>query len=65
MIDDIDVFQHKWRSAGLSDAHVHDPQYDQPFIFSACEIVSGDKRVVFAAGEFSNNVWGFHGQRGI
>jgi hypothetical protein len=61
LIDGVDVFQHEWRE--VSDApraEVRDPLYKQPFSFSVYEITSGAKRIVFAAGEFSNNVWGFY-----
>jgi hypothetical protein len=61
MIDGVDVFQHDWHAVpGAPTADVKDPLYHQSFSFPVFEIVLGPKRIVFAAGEFSNNVWGFY-----
>jgi hypothetical protein len=64
LIEGIDVFQHEWRAAGLPNAEVVDPLYSQPFSFSTYVISVGATRIVFAAGEFSNNEWGFYRQPG-
>jgi len=41
-------------------ASISDPAYGQRFEFAVYEIVAGDQRTVFAAGEFSNCIWGFY-----
>src|SRR5262245_42580511 len=39
---------------------VRDPQHGQEHTMFVYEIVDGPRRVEFAAGEFSNQVWGFY-----
>ncbi|MDD5270938.1 MAG: hypothetical protein PHE80_07115 [Candidatus Omnitrophica bacterium] len=60
MINGIDVWKHKWKKASEPKAEVKDPLYKQDFSFEVYEIEDGDKRIEFAAGEFSNCVWGFY-----
>ena len=61
LLDGLNVFEHDWRNVlGEPPAEVRDPLYNQSFSFPVYEIISGTKRVVFAAGEFSNNEWGFY-----
>ena len=65
LIDGIDVFRHEWRPLpDVPEAEVTDPLYSRSFRFSVYEVVSGAKRIVFAAGEFSNNEWGFYRRLG-
>ena len=57
-VDGVRVFEHGWRATGET-AEIRDPLWGQALCFPVYEIVAGDRRVVFAAGEFSNTVWGF------
>jgi len=41
-------------------ADVTDPRYGQHFTFDVWSIATGKKSVQFAAGEFSNGMWGFY-----
>jgi hypothetical protein len=58
-IGGLDVWKHGWRDRG-ERARVVDPLYHQEFLFSVYEIGDSDATVTFAAGEFSNCVWGFY-----
>ena len=58
-IGDLDVWKHEWKDT-KERAHVKDPLYHQDFTFYVYEIGSGDKIMAFAAGEFSNCIWGFY-----
>jgi hypothetical protein len=49
-IHGINVWGPKWNDAGTR-VPVEDPIYHQPFMFRVYEITSGEKRVLFAAGE--------------
>ncbi len=37
-----------------------DPVYDEDVVFDVYEIAADSRRIVFAAGEFSNMIWGFY-----
>jgi hypothetical protein len=58
-IDGVDVWKHEWTDT-KARAHVKDPRYHQDFTFYVWEVRSGDRIVCFAAGEFSNCIWGFY-----
>jgi hypothetical protein len=58
-IDGMDVWKHGWMDT-KERAHVKDPHSQQDFTFYVWEIRSGDHIVNFAAGEFSNCMWGFY-----
>jgi hypothetical protein len=58
-IGGLDVWKHEWTDT-KERAHVKDPRYHQDFTFYVWEIRSGDRIVTFAAGEFSNCMWGFY-----
>ncbi len=58
-IDGIDVWKHEWTDT-KERVSVEDPLYRQKFTFHVYEIRSSDKVVRFAAGEFSNCMWGFY-----
>jgi hypothetical protein len=60
----LDIWKHEWK-ATKERAHVKDPRYHQEFTFHVYEIRSGDKIVTFAAGEFSNCMWGFYVRKSI
>lgn len=59
-IEGIDVWQHDWQRANGEVAEVTDPAYGQGFSFVVYQIEHAGIRIRFAAGEFSNNVWGFY-----
>jgi hypothetical protein len=59
VIGGLDVWKHEWRDT-RERVHVQDPLYQQDFTFHVYEIGSGDRVVTFAAGEFSNCMWGFY-----
>jgi hypothetical protein len=55
-----------WTSAWIDtpeEVHVKDPLYQQDFCFPVYELKSGPTQIRFAAGEFSNCIWGFFVQR--
>ena len=60
-IQGVNVWDHEWTPMRPEEyATVKDPTYGQDYDFTVCEIVVGSQRIVFAAGEFSNSVWGFY-----
>lgn len=58
-IDGVDVWKKEWIQTD-EKVDVKDPKYNQPFSVHVFEIHEGSKVVRFAAGEFSNCVWGFY-----
>ena len=54
----VDVFAHEWTDTRKC-IRVHDPLYGQPCTMNIYEITVDGTVHRFAAGEFSNNVWGF------
>lgn len=60
LIDGINVFAHRWRDVDGEIAQVSDPLYGQARRFSVYEIAANNCTIKFAAGEFSNGVWGFY-----
>jgi hypothetical protein len=55
----VDVWKNSWTDT-KEMIHVKDPLYQQDFTFHIYTISCGGKTVRFAAGEFSNGVWGFY-----
>jgi hypothetical protein len=60
LIDGVDVSDRKWRSTSEPDIEVEDPLCHQPYNFNIWEVESDGRLVRFAAGEFSNCIWGFY-----
>jgi hypothetical protein len=59
-LNGINPWQHKWNAVKEASIKVRHPSYSsQEHIMDIYEITEGDKTVRFAAGEFSNNAWGF------
>ena len=56
----IDVWSCAWTPRRGEFAAVRDPLYQQRFTFPVYELRSGNGTLVFAAGEFSNCIWGFY-----
>jgi hypothetical protein len=59
IIDGTDVFKEEWKDTG-EIANVVDPAYGQKFEFTVWQVKTAQKMITFAAGEFSNNVWGIY-----
>ncbi len=55
----LDIWKHEWRDT-KERAYVKDPLYHQDFTFYVYEIGVPGNIVTFAAGEFSNCMWGFY-----
>jgi hypothetical protein len=63
-IEGLDVWSHQWiRVDDAPRAEVKDPLYGQSFTFPVYQIEVGPKKARFAAGEFSNSVFGFYTPR--
>ena len=63
LIDGVDIWQHRWKKRPEVAAVVKDPLYGQTYRFPVYEIVAGRQTIVFAAGEFSNGVFGIYRPR--
>lgn len=59
IIDGLDIFREKWENTSEL-AQINDPHYGQPFTFNVWKVKKGNKVIVFAAGEFSNSVFGIY-----
>ncbi len=55
----VNIFRCRWKSTGET-ARVEDPHYGQPRMFHVYEAEIGGRVRRFAAGEFSNGIWGFY-----
>ncbi len=58
-IEGTNVWEHAWRSTG-GTASITDPLYKVKYQFTIYEAGAAPKIIRFAAGEFSNTVWGFY-----
>ena len=59
-IQGVNVWSKKWNAIRNEFAHVQDPLYKQPFTFQVYSIINDGVVIRFAAGEFSNCMWGFY-----
>jgi len=59
-IDGISIWSHNWQPLPSQFAKVKDPSYSQDFEFQVYAIEADNKRIEFAIGEFSSNVWGVY-----
>jgi hypothetical protein len=59
-IDGVNVWSQKWTPVKGEFAEVIDPSYHQTFRFNIYTIKNGEAEIKFAAGEFSNMVYGFY-----
>lgn len=55
----LNIWEHRWTDT-RQVVEVKDPIYAESHILNIYEIVSGGTSVKFAAGEFSNLVWGIY-----
>ncbi len=53
------IFEYRWESTGKS-VTVKDPLYNQDHRFGIYEVEIDGEIHKFAAGEFSNGIWGFY-----
>ena len=56
----IDPWKHSWRSLDREVWMRHPSWPTQLHDLPTYEITAGDRTIVFAAGELSNQVWGFY-----
>jgi hypothetical protein len=61
-IDGIDVWSHEWVETNKT-VKVRDPEYGEVHEMNVYEIRDSNRRLVMAAGEFSNGVYGFYTKR--
>jgi hypothetical protein len=60
-ISGVNVWKHDWKKRkDHKEAVVKDPHHGEDFLFTVYEITVGQQHIVFAAGEFSNCIWGFY-----
>lgn len=62
LISDINIWSFAWYDVG-EKVEVKHPSYNQLHDFYVYTIFNGERVVKFAAGEFSNGVWGFYVMR--
>jgi len=58
-INDLNIWDFKWQDTG-EKIIIKDPQYGQSHTFTVYEINNGNAKAIFAAGEFSNGIWGIY-----
>jgi hypothetical protein len=58
-INGINIWDYKWTSSEIK-VNFLDPIYEQQFSFNIYEIESNGMKIKFAAGEFSNLIYGFY-----
>ena len=59
IIDGVDIFKEKWKDTGII-VNLKDPLYGDIKTFKVWTVISRNDEITFAAGEFSNNVWGIY-----
>lgn len=55
----VNIFDYQWGETGRS-VNVRDPLYRQDYMFPVYNVVINEQTHEFAAGEFSQCVWGFY-----
>ncbi len=58
-IKGLNIWDHAWINTG-DQIKIKDPIYHQDYTFTIYKINVGEITIEFAAGEFSNNVWGIY-----
>lgn len=61
IIDEVDIFKRKWMDTGIN-VKLKDPLYGEIKTFKVWTVTSRNNEITFAAGEFSNNVWGSYSE---
>lgn len=59
---DLPIFGYPWKETGKR-VKVKDPLYGQEYVFPVYTVSTGGQDREFAAGEFSNGIWGFYLER--
>lgn len=59
MLFGVNIFDYPWKNT-QRNAIIHDPLYDHEYSFSIYTVDINGQEYEFAAGEFSNCVWGFY-----
>ena len=55
----VNIFDYEWNETGES-VSVRDPLYNQDYMFPVYTVNIDGELHSFAAGEFSNDIWGFY-----
>ncbi|ABG57731.1 conserved hypothetical protein [Cytophaga hutchinsonii ATCC 33406] len=58
-LNGLNIWDHDWMNTA-EKIQIKDPLYAQDYTFTVYEITNGPVAVAFAAGEFSNGVWGIY-----
>ena len=58
-IQNINIWDKEWNNTG-EKINIKDPLYNQNYTFEVYEIINNGKKILFSAGEFSNNIWGIY-----
>lgn len=58
-IEGVNIWNSEWNRTG-EKIQIKDPLYNQDYNFDVYEIENLNKNIKFAAGEFSNCVWGIY-----
>ena len=58
-IEGINIWDYKWNETGKK-INIKDPLYGTFYSFEVYKIQNDTVEIIFAAGEFSNNVWGIY-----
>lgn len=58
-INGLSIWNCEWKGTG-EHIQIKDPLYGQDYSYAVYEITNGQTSVTFAAGEFSNCVWGIY-----
>ena len=60
LINGLNVYKFDWEPVADEAAEVRDPLWSQRFTLQVWTVTDGERTVKFAAGEFSNGVFGFY-----
>ena len=58
LLFNVNIFNYKWLNTG-NKAEVIDPLYNKKYLFSIYDVIINGNKYTFAAGEFSNSIFGF------
>jgi hypothetical protein len=58
-INGINIWDFKWEETG-EKIKIKDPLYSQSYTFNVFKIQNDNIEILFAAGEFSNCIWGIY-----
>jgi len=58
-INGMNIWNSEWKNTG-ERIQIKDPLYGKDYTFTVYEIMNEEASITFAAGEFSNCVWGIY-----